>query len=396
MRRPSLTLDEQFGDHHKLAQMPEETDSTRCTTVRTGSIAGGAEVRIAATRRIDGPMIVNLAFDRKQCEPSEEGDSAQAELRANVYDGNNSAGVFCSSPVFEDALNAITEDIRSHPGHILLTGETGTGKTLLIRHVIDRLDTDVTPILLIDPRFSFQEFARFACRQLGLGPAEPGGDTSPEDLIGALREYLIAQRREKRSVAVFIDEAQEMSEALLEELLLLSDSAAAEGELLQIILVGLPSLQESQRKPALRELARRGLRLHSLPALKQDQITAFIRQRLDGILRRERGRCSRPRQSRRSQAIRAAFHGRSTRSAVSPCLPLSSSSAARSPGNSSTTSASASCWHRPGSHPAAQTARRSLRLPATALKRRPSNRQPTIADFGAHSLRLARSRELRE
>lgn len=212
----------------------------------------------------------------------------QADVAAASFDGNTGAGVFCSSPVFERALKRVTDDIRSRTGLIVLTGETGTGKTLLVRHVIESLDKDVTPILLIDPRFSFLEFVRFTCRELDLGLAESGAETAAENELEALREYLLVQHWEGRSVAVFIDEAQEMSEDLLADLLRLSDSPATGDELLQIVLIGLPSLREFLRKPTqrkltLHKLTHRGLRLHKLRPLPRDQIAPFIRQRLHGV-----------------------------------------------------------------------------------------------------------------
>ena len=213
----------------------------------------------------------------------------QAEVAKRSFDASAGVGVgvFCNSPVFEKALKAISEDIRLRAGLIVLTGETGTGKTLLVRHLIESLDWDVTPILLIDPRFSFQSFVRFACRELNLGLSQDGAEMSPEKEVEVLREFLRAERIEGRSVAVFIDEAQEMSEGLLVELLRLSDSTETGEELLQILLIGPPSLRESLRKPALRmltlrKLAQRGLRVHDLPPLQHDQIEAFIRQRLKG------------------------------------------------------------------------------------------------------------------
>lgn len=227
----------------------------------------------------DAPTISKPAFDLIH--------GGQCELPADSFGGDIGTGVFCSSPVFDRALKAINEDIRSRTGLIVLTGETGTGKSLLIRHVIESLDPDVTPILLIDPRLSFQNFLRFACRELNLAQPDSDAQTSTDKESEVLIEYLRAERKAGRSVAVFVDEAQEMSEDLLADLLRLSDSTATGDELLQIVLVGLPTLRESLRKPALRKLTlrkltQRGLRLHKLQSLRRDQIEAFIRQRLDG------------------------------------------------------------------------------------------------------------------
>lgn len=211
----------------------------------------------------------------------------QSELPARSFGGDIGTGVFCSSPVFDKALKAIDEDIRSRTGLIVLTGETGTGKSLLVRRVIEGLDPDVTPILLIDPRLSFQNFVRFACRELNLAQLESDAQTSPDKESEVLLEFLRAERKAGRSVAVFVDEAQEMSQDLLADLLRFADPPATGDELLQIVLVGLPSLRESLRKPGLRKLTlrkltQRALKLHKLSPLQSGQIAAFIRQRLDG------------------------------------------------------------------------------------------------------------------
>lgn len=218
----------------------------------------------------------------------EHTDLASPDLGALSFDGNVGAGMFFSSPLFEKALKRAIEDIQLGTSLIVLTGETGTGKTVLVRQLIEKLGKDVTPILLIDPRFSFHEFAHFACRELGLGQPSNGAEAAAEEEVERLREFLTAQRRAGRSVTVFIDEAQEMADDLLVKLLALSDSMVADENLLQIVLVGLPALREHLRQPALRKFAlrkltRRALRMHKLRSLPPTQIAPFIRQRLDGV-----------------------------------------------------------------------------------------------------------------
>ena len=96
-----------------------------------------------------------------------------------------------------------------------MTGEAGTGKTLLVKRVIEGIPSTVAPLLLRDPRVSFEEFVEFACKQFNLEQLVVKVETPFEDRVEVLQRYLVGQQRQGRAVVVLIDDAEVMTEALL-------------------------------------------------------------------------------------------------------------------------------------------------------------------------------------
>jgi len=177
---------------------------------------------------------------------------------------------------FESAMRNILADIDHHAGLIVLIGEAGIGKTFFVSRVIESLNKAVIPLLLCYPRFTFEEFISFACKELQLSAPKAQVDTRLEDQFEAFWSYLLAQRAQERSVAIFVDEAQEMSEDLLGDLLLLSKPDTSGEHLLQIILAGLPGLATTLHQPALRELIPKDLQLYTLVPLKLREVKEFM------------------------------------------------------------------------------------------------------------------------
>jgi type II secretory pathway predicted ATPase ExeA/predicted regulator of Ras-like GTPase activity (Roadblock/LC7/MglB family) len=209
-------------------------------------------------------------------------DSPRSELPEHPFDWNATTEFFFNHSAFAQAAKGVASAIRLSPGLIVLTGEGGTGKTLLVSRVIESLPASVTPLLLKDPRISFDEFIEFACQQFKLEPLAGAAGTPSTEGVSALRDYLLGQQRQGMELAVFIDEAHEMAEALLADLLLFSASPAHGEKLVQIVLVGSPSLEQLLLKPALIELSRERVVL-GLSPLHRDEIGPFIRQRIAGL-----------------------------------------------------------------------------------------------------------------
>jgi type II secretory pathway predicted ATPase ExeA/predicted regulator of Ras-like GTPase activity (Roadblock/LC7/MglB family) len=215
-------------------------------------------------------------------------NSPQSELPERPFDWNGPTEFFFSNTAFSQAEKGIASAIRLSPGLIVLTGEGGTGKTLLVSRVIGNLPATVTPLLLRDPRISFDEFIEFACQQFNLEPLSGADDTPSTDRAMVLRNYLLGQHQQGMEVAVFIDEAHEMTEALLAALLQFSVSQAQGEKLLQIVLVGSPNLEQLLLKPSLIDLSHERVML-SLSPLQSDEVGAFIRQRIAGLNALDKG-----------------------------------------------------------------------------------------------------------
>jgi predicted regulator of Ras-like GTPase activity (Roadblock/LC7/MglB family)/type II secretory pathway predicted ATPase ExeA len=215
-------------------------------------------------------------------------ESELPELPERPFDWNGPCEFFFNNTAFSQAAKGVASAIRLLPGLIVLTGEGGTGKTLLVNRVIGSLPATVNPLLLRDPRISFDEFVEFACEQFHLEPLTGAADAPSTERVAVLRHYLLGQRQQGIEVAVFIDEAHGMTEALLADLLLFSASPAHGEKLLQIVLVGSPNLEQFLLKPALLELSHERVMLNLSP-LHGDEIGTFIRQRLAGLNALDKG-----------------------------------------------------------------------------------------------------------
>jgi len=173
--------------------------------------------------------------------------------------------------VFEAAARAILSDIRRGVGLIVLTGEAGTGKTVLIHDLVERLPQDLTPVVLPDPRTDLTH-------PIGPAPlaAEPAGSASRaaechEGRAHSLRDYLPDEHSAGRPLALFVDEAQHASEARLAQLLKFCDAGGAARPIGQLVLAGLPDLESVLRHSGLRELVPEGFSPHTLRPLEREE-----------------------------------------------------------------------------------------------------------------------------
>ncbi len=158
---------------------------------------------------------------------------------------------FYENRVYQEAYATLLYGIVERKGFIVLTGEVGTGKTTLLRRLMDNLDAGVRPVFFYNTTFTFDELIQFLCAELELA----GG--SRVEKIQALNDFLIAEARRGRTLVLLIDEAQHLSAEVLENLRLLSNLETSTEKLLQIVLVGQPELKAKLEDPALRQLAQR-------------------------------------------------------------------------------------------------------------------------------------------
>ena len=171
-------------------------------------------------------------------------------------------------------LEALVYAITAGEGMVKVTGEVGSGKTMLCRVLMERLPESVETIYLAVPSLSRDEMLAAIAGDLGIDTA--GANTTK--LVRALQEKLIAVHAAGRQVVALIDEAHAMPLATLEEIRLLSNLETAKDKLLQIVLFGQPELDVHLALPGMRQLKERithGFTLGPLPAREIDEYVKF-------------------------------------------------------------------------------------------------------------------------
>lgn len=175
-----------------------------------------------------------------------------------------------------EALAAVLYGIKSRKGFLTLIGEAGTGKTTLLRRIVDEIEGETRVVFVFNPGVSFDELLEYLCMELGIR-SDGGGRLK---LIEKLNQFLLEQLTEGRNVVVIIDEAQTLEDGVLEELRLLSNLETSKEKILQIVLSGQPELEEKLRRPNLRQLRQRiGVRA-TLKPMRADEIRAYVETRL--------------------------------------------------------------------------------------------------------------------
>jgi general secretion pathway protein A len=177
-----------------------------------------------------------------------------------------------------EALAALYYGVRRHKGFVVLTGEVGTGKTLLLRCLLQLLkqSADVKYAYVFNGRLTPLEFLQYIAGDLGL----PVAGKNKSELLLQLAAYVVARGERKLTTVLVVDEAHHLSEEILEEIRLLTNLETAEEKLLQILLVGQPELDDKLDSNDLRQLKQRiAVRSH-LAALDVNETKGYIECRL--------------------------------------------------------------------------------------------------------------------
>jgi general secretion pathway protein A len=178
-----------------------------------------------------------------------------------------------------EALAHLLYGINESGGFIQLTGEVGTGKTTVVRTLLSRLPHHADVAVMLNPRVTPVEFLLTICEELGLELDEADRE-SVKQMVDALNRRLLASHAEGRRVIVIVDEAQNLSAEVLEQVRLLTNLETATQKLLQIILIGQPELREILDRTELRQVAQRITgRYHLNPLLKHETLQ-YVRHRL--------------------------------------------------------------------------------------------------------------------
>lgn len=177
-----------------------------------------------------------------------------------------------------EALAHLIYGVTESDGFIVLTGEVGTGKTTLVRSLLQKMPDEADVALVLNPELTVIEFLTAIINELGI--TMPENNHSSLALTEALNEYLLdAHSRGRRTIAV-VDEAQNLSAEVLEQIRLLTNLETTRNKLLQIVLIGQPELRELLARNDLRQLAQRvTARYHLLP-LSAGEAVNYLEHRL--------------------------------------------------------------------------------------------------------------------
>ena len=178
-----------------------------------------------------------------------------------------------------EALAHLLYGINESGGFIQLTGEVGTGKTTVVRTLLSRLPQHADVAVILNPRISPAEFLLTICEELGLELA-PADRHSVKEMVDALNRHLLSAHAEGKRVIVIVDEAQNLSADVLEQVRLLTNLETATQKLLQIILIGQPELRDLLDRSDLRQLAQRITGRYHLKPLTRAEAEAYVRHRL--------------------------------------------------------------------------------------------------------------------
>jgi len=198
-------------------------------------------------------------------------------LNATPFSISPDPNYLLTTPCVEEALACLTFGINTRRGFILLTGAVGTGKTTLIYKLLEWLRSQRVPTaFLFNSLIDSPQLLEAIVTDLGL----PCDTLSKVQRLSRLNSFLLEQYRNGRTSVVIIDEAQNLSLEVLEEIRLLTNLETATEKLLQIVIVGQPELEAKLRRPELRQLNQRiTLRARTLP-LDLEETRAYIAQRL--------------------------------------------------------------------------------------------------------------------
>src|SRR5580704_7551080 len=178
-----------------------------------------------------------------------------------------------------EALAHLLYGINEAGGFVQLTGEVGTGKTTIVRSLLAQTPKNAEIALILNPRMTAPEFLLTICEELGIG-VQNSAPGSLKDLVDILSYYLLHAHAAGKRVVLVVDEAQNLSPDVLEQVRLLTNLETNTQKLLQIILIGQPELRELLGRNELRQLAQRITGRYHLHPLSRDETAAYVRHRL--------------------------------------------------------------------------------------------------------------------
>jgi type II secretory pathway predicted ATPase ExeA len=198
-------------------------------------------------------------------------------LQSNPFGTSPDPRYLFMMPHTLEALACLEYGISARKGFTVLTGEVGTGKTTLLRHVIGSFDPDlVSTAFVFNPRLDVLDFLEFVLTDFGIMPAV----RTKSGMLFQLNRWLVERFQVNGTCVVIIDEAQNLSWELLEEIRLLTNLETSSQKLLQIVLSGQPELEEKLLHPSVRQLRQRISLWARTQPLTAEQTRRYVAERL--------------------------------------------------------------------------------------------------------------------
>jgi general secretion pathway protein A len=198
-------------------------------------------------------------------------------LKENPFNVNPDPRYLVQTQDIQEALACLTYGIKNAKGFILLTGEVGTGKTTLINKLLDWLHRDrVSTAFVFNPRLSVMQFFEFMMADFGI----PCESNQKGQILLRLNQWLLDRHQAGERAVLIVDEAQNLSLQMLEEIRLLTNLETSTEKLLQIVLAGQPELEQKLNLPQLRQLRQRITLRAKTRLLTLEETHNYIMERL--------------------------------------------------------------------------------------------------------------------
>lgn len=198
-------------------------------------------------------------------------------LKANPFNVNPDPRFLFVTQHTREALACLAYGVQNRKGFMLLTGEVGTGKTTLLNKLLEWLRTQrVSSAFVFNPRLDVTEFFEFMFADFGI----PYRSKDKGQCLLKLNQWLLERYRAREAAVLIVDEAQNLSPDMLEEIRLLTNLETSTEKLLQIVLSGQPELEHKLKLPELRQLRQRITLRCRTHALTHEETGAYIDQRL--------------------------------------------------------------------------------------------------------------------
>lgn len=199
-------------------------------------------------------------------------------LKENPFSIAPDPHYFFMSEGHREALAHLVYGINSDGAFILLTGEVGTGKTTVCRCLLEQMPDNTDLAFILNPKVTVNELLASICDEFYI--SYPEGNNSNKVFISAINDYLLKSHAKGRRGIIIIEEAQNLSVEVLEQIRLLTNLETNQSKLLQIVMLGQPELRDMLAKPELRQLAQRITARYHLGPLSKEEVGAYVNHRL--------------------------------------------------------------------------------------------------------------------
>ena len=177
-----------------------------------------------------------------------------------------------------EALAHLVYGVTTDGGFVLLTGEVGAGKTTVCRCLLEQVPEKTDIAFIINPKVTVDELLASICDEIGI--RYPEGTTSNKVFVDRINDYLLDAHARGRKTVIVIEEAQNLSAEVLEQVRLLTNLETNERKLLQIIMLGQPELRDMLARPELRQLSQRITARYHLGPLSEKEVDPYVAHRL--------------------------------------------------------------------------------------------------------------------